>query len=96
MIVRKGSMLENLKVIIPETTWGMFAWVSGYQGFQMLWVGQPIAGLARLLICLGLLALTLNWRSVVYYFASHPAVLRMGSLGFALYLGIHFIGLPSL
>ena len=91
MSVGKGSMLEDLKISIPQVTWGLFTWMSGYQGFQMLWAGQSITGVANVLISLGLLALTLNWPRVVFYFASHPAVLRMGTLALALFLGIHFI-----
>jgi hypothetical protein len=90
MSVGKGSKLEDLKISIPQVTWGLFTWISGYQGFQMLWAGQSITGAANVLISLGLLALTLNWPRVVFYFASRPAVLRMGTLALALFLGIHF------
>jgi hypothetical protein len=40
--------------------------------------GQLSTGVANILICLGLTALTLYWRRITYYFASSPLVLRVG------------------
>jgi hypothetical protein len=81
-------MPENLKIIIPQVAWGIFACISGWQAEQMLWVGANGQGAGHVLICLGLVALASNWYRVVYYFAPAPVVLRGGTLILLLLLGI--------
>jgi hypothetical protein len=47
-------------------------------------------GVANVLTCLGLTALTLYWRRIIYYFASSPLLLRVGVLMIFLFLGITY------
>ena len=84
-------MPEKLKTIIPRLIWSMFAGISGWHATQMLWGERPITGVADVLICLGLVVLTVKWPSVVYYFASSPMVLRSGTLVLILSLGIAYL-----
>jgi hypothetical protein len=85
-------MPKNLKAIIPPLIWSMFACISGWHATQMmLWGERPITGVADVLICLGLVVLTVRWPSVVYYFASSPIVLRNGTLVLILSLGIAYL-----
>jgi hypothetical protein len=86
-----ASMSEKLKAIIPRLIWSMFACISGWHGIQMLWNERPITGVANVLVCLGLVVLTVKWASVVYYFASSPIVLRSGTLVLILSLGIAYL-----
>ena len=59
----------------------------------MLSGGQLSMGVANVLICFGLTALTVYWRRIVYYFASNPAVLKVGVLMMLLFLGILYLPL---
>jgi hypothetical protein len=90
MSVGKGSMLEDLKISIPQVTWGLFTWTSGYQGSDALRRTIDDRRGERFDFS-GIAGADLNWPRVVFYFASHPAVLRIGILALALFLGIHFI-----
>ena len=88
-------MPENLKIIIPQVAWGIFACISGWQAEQMLWVGRHGQGVAHVLICLGLVALASNWYQVAYYFAPSPVVLRGLTLILLLLLGIVYLPFPK-
>ena len=82
------SARQSLKEGIPQLIWGIFAIISGLEGCVMLSGGQLSMGVADVLICFGLTALTVHWRRIVYYFASNPVVLKVGVLMMFLFLGI--------
>jgi hypothetical protein len=84
-------MLQNLKAIVPRLIWILFACISGWHGIQTLWSERPIAGVANVLICLGLVVLAVKWQAVVYYFAPTPVVLRTGVLALIIFLGIAYL-----
>jgi hypothetical protein len=84
------SVGQSLRAAIPQFIWGFFAIVSGLEGYVMLSGGQLSTGVANILICLGLTALTLYWRRITYYFASGPLVLRVGILVILLFLCITY------
>ena len=84
------SLEHSLRAGIPQFLWGVFAIISGLEGYVMLSRGQLSMGVANVLICLGLTALTLYWRRIIYYFASSPFVLRVGVLVILLFLGITY------
>jgi hypothetical protein len=84
------SARQSLKRGIPQLIWGVFAIISGLEGYVMLSGGQLSMGVANLVICLGLTELTVYWRTVIYYFASSPAVLKVGVLMMLLFLGIMY------
>jgi hypothetical protein len=71
-------MHEKLTIIVPQVVWGAFACISGWQGHQMLWAGRMIIGGTHVLVCLAMVALALNWRKTVYYFAPAPLVWKGG------------------
>jgi hypothetical protein len=52
-----------------------------------------VDGVADVLICVGLTALIVCWRRIVYYFASNPLILRAGVLVILLLLGITYLPL---
>lgn len=83
-------MSEDLKGAIAQLIWGVFAIISALEGYVLLSGGQLSMGLANVLICLGLTALTVYWRRIVYYFASNPMVLRVGVLVILFILGIMY------
>jgi hypothetical protein len=84
------SVGQSLRAGIPQFIWGIFAIISGLEGYLMLSGGQLSIGVANVLICLGLTALTVYWPRVIYYFASSPLVLRVGVLVLLLFLGITY------
>src|SRR5580692_5246510 len=84
------SVSEDLKEAIAQLIWGVFAIISALEGYVLLSGGQLSMGLANVLICLGLTALTVCWRRIVYYFASNPMVLRVGVLVILFILGIMY------
>jgi hypothetical protein len=55
------SARQTLKEGIPQLIWGIFAIISGLEGCVMLSGGQLSMGVANVLTCLGLTALTLYW-----------------------------------
>ncbi len=84
-------MLEKLKTIVPRLIWIMFACISGWHGTQTLRSDRSIAGVANVLVCLGLVVLAVKWPAVTYYFAAVPIVLRTGMLALILFLGIAYL-----
>lgn len=84
------SVGHSLRAGIPQFLWGVFAIISGVEGYVMLSRGQLLMGVANVLTCLGLTALTLYWRRIIYYFASSPLLLRVGVLMILLFLGITY------
>jgi hypothetical protein len=84
------SVGHSLRAGIPQFIWGVFATISGLEGYVMLSRGQLSMGVANVLTCLGLTALTLYWRRIIYYFASSPLLLRVGVLMILLFLGITY------
>ena len=82
------SARQSLKAGITQLIWGVLAIISGLEGYVMLSRGQLSMGVADVLTCLGLTALTLYWRRIIYYFASSPVILRVGVLVILLFLGI--------
>jgi hypothetical protein len=84
------SVRQSLRAGIPQFIWGVFAIISGLEGYVMLSGGQLSMGVANVLICLGLTALTVYWRGIVYCFASSPLVLRVGVPVILLFLGITY------
>ena len=84
-------MLEKLKTIIPRLIWIMFACISGWHGTQTLRSDRSIAGVANIVVCLGLVVLAAKWPAITYYFAPIPIVLRTGVLALILFLGIAYL-----
>ncbi|MGC1575214.1 MAG: hypothetical protein WA813_03645 [Beijerinckiaceae bacterium] len=82
------SARQSLKAGITRLIWGVLAIISGLEGYVMLSDRQLLMGVANVLICVGLTALTVYWRRIVYYFASNPLILRAGVLVILLVLGI--------
>jgi len=82
------SARQSLKAGITQLIWGVLAIISGLEGYVMLLDGQLLMGVANVLICVGLTALTVYWRRIVYYFAPNPLILRAGVLVILLLLGI--------
>ena len=84
-------MLEKLKTIIPRLIWIMFACIWGWHATQTLRSDRSIAGVANVVVCLGLVVLAAKWPAITYYFASIPILLRTGTLAPTLFLGIAFL-----
>jgi hypothetical protein len=84
-------MLEKLKTIIPRLIWIMFACISGWHGTQTLRSDRSIAGVANVVVCIGLVVLAAKWPANTYYFAAVPIVLRTGMLALILFLGIAYL-----
>ena len=74
------SARQSLKAGITQLIWGVLAIISGLEGYVMLSDGQLLMGVADVLICVGLSALTVYWRRIVHYFESNPLILRAGVL----------------
>jgi hypothetical protein len=84
-------MLEKLKTIIPRLIWIMFACISGWHGTQTLRSDRSIAGVANVVVCIGLVVLAAKWPANTYYFAAVPIVLTTGMLALILFLGIAYL-----
>ena len=87
------SARQSLKAGITQLIWGVLAIISGLEGYVMLSDGQLLMGVADVLICVGLSALTVYWRRIVHYFESNPLILRAGVLVILLLLGITYLPL---
>jgi hypothetical protein len=87
------SARQSLKAGVTQLIWGVLAIISGLEGYVMLSDGQLLMGVADVLICVGLSALTVYWRRIVYYFESNPLILRAGVLVILLLLGITYLPL---
>ena len=84
---RAASMLEKLKTIIPRLIWIIFACMSGWHGTQTLRSDRSIAGVANIVVCIGLVVLAAKWPAITYYFAPIPVVLRTGVLALIFFSG---------